>query len=373
MHNKNNPKYQFNKSNRFRNMFILAVLLSLVIFSILYFMFPEKGNSPRIKDTTAPPILSQINTTINETLVCDDSCFISLALKNANSSFCKNISTKRSDECWQMFSTFELSSCLELKNYSLKKNCIDIFIIANRNASLCDYLEGVDKEQCEKRSFQPCINVSKTESELCLALAYENLSYCSKMNCIISYAKERNNISACDTVPSDPEKYACKSVILNSNQCSLLSEVNTLNYCYQLVAQFSNDYSYCRRIVNDTIYQYACYLSAAIKTNNLSYCANTDLNYRGACYTNYSLETGNINGCIAANSTFTVGTADGCLRMFALKFSDPSACNYISDLDIRTNCYANTIFQTSNLTIEKCSAVLHPSWRDKCITMIKNL
>ncbi|MEW6528953.1 MAG: hypothetical protein AB1391_03625 [Candidatus Micrarchaeota archaeon] len=375
MREKNNQKYHFDKlgepnRNRFRNMLLIGIVLSLIVFAAIYFFIPEKKGLSTIGNTNAsgPFTIIQNNTQVNETFLCDDACFLSLAIEKADSSFCKNISPKRSDECWQMFSNFELSSCLNLKNYSAKKNCINVFINESKNLSLCNYLEGVDKDQCEKKTYRPCINVSESENELCFALTYNDSSYCTKTDCIITYAKRRNDILACDVLSSNSEKYACKSVVTNFDQCSILSGVYTLNYCYQLAAQYSNDYSYCDLITDEGAYQYTCYLNAAIKTGKYSYCAKTGLEYRGKCYNEYSLETMDINGCLAANSTYTTGTADGCLRAFALKFSEPSACNYISSISIKTNCYANTIFQTFNLTIEKCSGIGHQDWKDRCFT-----
>ena len=158
-------------------------------------------------------------------------------------------------------------------------------------------------------------------------------------------------------------------MVADKDRCDQITGTYTRDYCYQLLATYSGKYFYCDRIVNDA-YKLNCYLPAAIATGDLSYCAKTSVPYDSECYTNFSLSTGNLSGCLAMDSRYVVNSKDGCVYAFARAFAYPSACSYISTVYTRTNCYANTIAEATNLTVDKCAGVLNPDWADKCFTAL---
>lgn len=365
-------KYHF-RSGRHKNNLIYkiaaAVLAFALIFGIYYVIFMGKEGAPIPKPINTTNATGG-NETENKTTGCDDSCLIDLAIVNADSSYCLNMSDERSDECWQIFSNADLSACIMLKNYTLKKACVNDFALIGNDAAICEALEGADRTECAEKINPPCMNISDlAEQGLCLARRYGDVKYCgANTQCILSYATERGDVEACGQLGSDAESYACRSVVGNTNECSLLSGLYTLDYCYQLLAQYSNDFAYCD-YVSTGAYKSNCYLSAAIAKDDKTYCEKNDLEYIWKCYSNYSVETGDIQGCFEIDK-YASGTKDSCLNDYAKKYSDPSACNNLSTIYIRTNCYAEVILAATNLSVAKCDAVSQPSWRDKCFTYL---
>ncbi|VVB98248.1 Uncharacterised protein [uncultured archaeon] len=359
--------YHFDRYAKFRNRLIFAVLVSLVVFSLIYFLFLEKDVARIIarighqNGTTA-----ETNATTNATAACGDDCLLKLALTTSNSSYCNNMSAARSDECWQIFSNSDISACLALKNYSLLGGCVNDFASFTRNTTLCSYLQPQDRAACVEKVNPPCMNVSLgPDRELCLAYRYNSTSYCTQSACFLAYAVKRNYPAACANLSSDSERYACESLLSGENRCSFLA-ASKLDYCYQLLAQYSGDYSYCTGITGST-YKANCLLTAAITAKNMSYCALNDLEQLPDCYVNYSIATGDVQGCLALNNTYLTGSRDGCLNTLAKGYTEPAACNYASTVYIKMTCYGDSILtHPENLSLGKCAGVAHPGWQDKC-------
>lgn len=346
------PKDYSKKYTKLRNMLLFAIIVSVIVFSIVYFVFLEKDVARTVarisKQTTQADdsnMLNVSNQTQNQTIECNEECLFKLALKTGDPSYCKNISN----------------------NSALKNNCINELAFTQKNISICNLLENESRIICIEKIAPPCMNVSKQdERELCLALKNNDSSYCSKVECFFSYAKERNSSLACDKLISEAEKYACVGVVKRTNQCSFLSGIYTLDYCYQLLAQYSKDFHYCDLITTGS-YKFNCYLNASIEEKNKAYCAKNELEYIWNCYKEYSLAMQDVEGCFAI-SDYATNSKDGCLWSYALKFEEPSACNFLSTISLRINCYAEIVLQSTNLSVKKCSSIMAVNWKNKCFT-----
>lgn len=352
---------------KLRNILIVIVAAAAIFFGVAYLLLFTGGQGRIPSGGITGGTWGGLGAGANES-ACGDECFLKLALESADSSFCSNVSAARSDECWQIFSHTELGACLNLRNYTLRKDCTEYLSFEQMNASLCDYLQEGDKQFCVERINPPCLDIAdQAGRELCLAMRYNSSEYCSESACVLEYASTRNDSGACGALSNEAEKTACASVVGGTDLCFGLSGVYTRDYCYQLTAQYTDDYSYCNSIAT-ALYKFNCYKSAAVYERNLSYCEKNDLEYLWECYRNYSLATGDMNGCFAINNRFASGSRDGCFYTFAGAFGDPSACNYLSNMYAKTNCYANTILDGAELTVEKCSAIWQENWKDKCFS-----
>lgn len=350
------------------NAIIAIVIAAAVFLGIAYMLLTNKSSTTKLPKTEIQVINTNISGNETSASLCDDDCLLKYALTTTNSSYCNNMSSERSDECWQIFSASDFNACLKLKNYEMRKNCIGDAAFSQKNTSLCNLLSEQDKIFCIEKINPPCLDiVDQAEREVCLALRNNDTEYCSNSKCLLDYAKERNDSKVCDMLKLDSEKSACISILKGTDECFKLSGIYTVDYCYQLFAQYSHDYSYCKSI-ETKLYKFNCYKSAAIDTRNKTYCEKNDLEYIWDCYTNYSLSTGDISGCLVIDSTYARGSRDGCLNMYANQLGDPTACNYPSTVYIRTNCYANSIMNSQNLSIEKCFGITNSDWRDKCFT-----
>lgn len=360
-----NSQYHPDRYKKLRNMILFAIVISLIVFGFVFFLFFGNGEIYVLSRT---PQISQLpGIMLNETKICGDECFKQLALTNANFSYCKNVSEAEKDECLEMFMNTEREACLAIRSYELRKKCINTFAYAEKNLSLCDFLKSSDSALCKEKINPPCMDVSEQEKrELCLALRNNKSSYCTKLDCFLSYANERKDSSVCEALDAKAENYACKSIASKTDKCAALSGIYTLDYCYQLFVQYSHEFSYCEKIQTG-FYKFECYLNVAIIKKNKDYCAKNELEYIWKCYTNYSLASADIEGCLAINN-YATGSKDGCIRTYAIKYDEPKICLYASTSYIRTNCYADVILQSTNLTVAKCETVLHPTWKDKCFT-----
>ena len=351
---------------KLRNVIIAVFIAAVVFFALAYFLFIGKG-------ADRPHIPGQNDTGANQSngsaVLCNDDCILTLVLNSGNSSYCRNMSSARSDECWQMFAHTDLNACLSMKAQAARKECVGDLAFADKNASICDYLDAQDRQLCKEKINPPCMDIAaQPERELCLALRNNKSSYCTSPQCTLSYAQARKDASVCGLLTSEAEQKACTSLVNGTDICWASSGSYVADYCYQLLAQYTGNYDYCDPITSSA-YRFSCTQSAAIAERNVSYCKDNDLDYVWECYRNYSMMTGDIEGCFAIDP-YASGSRDGCLNAFASQLGDPSACNYLSGVYARTNCYANVILASQNLTLDRCSAITNPSWGDKCFTSL---
>ena len=362
-----NPGARSGKGGVFRNKIIFAIVATMIVMSAGYFLFLVKEQYDYWTTTRMYPNNTLANnTTIIENNTCGDDCLVALAISSGNSSYCLNVSRTSGDECWRMFSNDEINACLRINEYSLKKSCISYFATTSKNLSLCNLLSGADAANCIDEISPPCMDVNGTAREVCLAMRYNNTKYCSNEACLLEFAKASRDSSVCSGIKNEAENGACRSLVDNKDYCHLFLGSYTKDYCYQLMAQNLHDFSYCRKTTTP-LYEYNCYLSAAIELKKPEYCKNTDIEYIWDCYKNYSLALHDMNGCISIDN-YASNSKDGCFYEYAKKFEEPNACNYLSTIYMKTNCYADLIIGGTELTVAKCNAVQNPTWKDKCFS-----
>ncbi len=356
--------YRYRKPDRLKKMVIFALVASLIVFSLVYFLFVEKDTARVVAKVQPPAANGTQNGGNGGAAGCDDECLLDLALVKSNSSYCMNVSAANSDRCWEMFADYEFDACTSLMNYSMRKGCLNGFALAQKNESICWMLQAADVDACRDAVSPPCANISEgAEKELCLALRYGNYSYCASAACTLAYANVTGDEGACAALASEPEEAACRSIASKGNRCSGL-RTSDREYCYLLLAKYTNDYGYCDEIESD-YFNASCYYAAAIYYKDYTYCEKDTLDYIWDCYRNYSLETGDLSACYEIDS-YAEGNFNSCLNNYASKYEDPSVCNGLTTIYMRTNCYAGIILSSQNLTLEKCSGVANPDWKDKC-------
>ncbi|MFA5077102.1 MAG: hypothetical protein WC488_01615 [Candidatus Micrarchaeia archaeon] len=355
---------------RLWNIILAAVLVAAAFFLGAYLLYLNQ-NSLMGWNAQNGSLTPANGTQANASGGCGDDCLLKLALHTADQSYCANMSDARDDECWEIFAHDDLAACLEIDDYSSRKNCIDDISFGQKNASLCDLLSANDSVMCREKINPPCMDVAeKAGRELCLALGKNDSAYCSDdMQCLVGYARERSDLAACTAISGEAERNACFGMVANKDRCEPITGVYTRDYCYQLLAIYSGDYFYCDKIEND-LYKFNCYTPAAIATGDETYCKKAGIIYDEDCYSNFSLTTGKLSGCLAISDPFEVNKRNGCMYAYARAFAYPSVCSYLSMVYMRTNCYANAIADATNLTVEKCDGVSNPDWRDKCFTSL---
>ncbi|MBU0586165.1 hypothetical protein KJ780_01505 [Candidatus Micrarchaeota archaeon] len=367
MVNENNHEYKKLKNLIFT---IIGIVLICVTITYIYLYNSEKELNDKISNGHNT---SLTNLSLNESAVCGDQCLIDYATFTLNSDYCENVSDSRNDECWGIFANDSTEACLELIDYDKKRMCIEEIAVDEEDIEICDYLDGQDEEICRDKVVPPCLNIdNKEERELCLALSKNSTAYCSEVNCVVSFAKEKKDAGVCEQLDNEAEKASCNGVISNLDECMYLNGTITKDYCYQLLAQYSGNYYFCDDISNGE-YKFNCFTSAAIAKENMAYCSQLQLNYYSQCYREYSLTLHNIDACLAIDPVYRVSSRDGCIFDYANEFDDPGSCQYLSTIYMRTNCYANVIWSAENLSISKCYNVPNQAWQEKCFSKFAEL
>ncbi len=369
-------KYKFKTEEEGNVVPLIGVLVVLIILvaGALY-VIVTAGAQPdeppvvppvnQTNDTNVTVPTNQTNET-NITQVCDDNCHYQKALMNESADECKKIENGTlMDICYEEISDVSLAACLEVRDQSKKDFCVTSFAVSKNDIELCDVLDSA-RQSC-REAVDSCIG--DDDEALCRALKDEDPSKCqSDTNCLLNYSMQKQNSSSCSLIQNPVIATGCESAIKKTDKCDALSLQSQRDYCYQIYAQYSDDYLVCTQISDNSDYKVNCLSMFAASEGNYSICTKgmLQLDDRWACYTNYSLATGDISGCEAIDELATTNRFK-CTFEYAKKYGDPSACQVIVSLPSRDTCYQGTIiYSNDNLDGQYCKEVTDFNWRNKC-------
>lgn len=347
----------------------LLVILIIVVGGVLFFLL---SNPKEIENPIIIPNGTKIDnkTTIievNDTLIpCDDQCIFEGAIIDGNYDQCKLIgNSSLKEECFLQLSDISLPACLEVDDKEKRSFCIYAFAVQNNDIDLCDLVE-YNKEDCIKK-IDPCYK--ETNENLCRALLKSDPDLCEKnTECLMNYSLTKKDYESCRMIQNEVFSKGCESAIRRSDKCSDLDLISERDYCYQIYATNSDDYSTCSSISYGSIYKLNCLSMFAASEKDLSIC-NDDklpLDDLWACYTNYSLISKDISGCYEIHQLANTNKFR-CAFEFAKLHGDPSACQAISSLPTRDTCYQGAIiYSNENLDPTTCKFVTDFNWRNKC-------
>lgn len=351
---------------------VLLILIIVVGGALLYVITQKAAEPvPPEPNATKPPVQNLSNITNATPPSCGGECLLGAIVGAKNVSACAELENL-SQACYLALSNESLDACRKVENSTAKKECISALANSSRDIKLCDELaEG--KEECQL-AVDPCMG--EADAKLCRALAGSDPSRCgASQACLVNYSMQKNDASACALIQNAVVSAACKSTLAGSDKCWPLTYLSERDYCYQLFAQYSNEYLTCTQITPNSIYALDCFSDFAVRLNNLSICDDDGfgLNERWACYTNYSLNSGDISGCqkidkLASTNKFR------CTFEYAKKYGDPSACQVMDDLGARATCYEGTIiYSNQNLDYHHCKDVTSFKWMNQCYTAAAKL
>ncbi len=367
-------KYQFKTEDEGNVIPLIGVLVVLIILvaGALYVVVTAGGSGeppavPPVKpnETNVTEPMNQTNVT-NLTQVCADECHYQNALLNESADECKLIQNDTLLEiCYEEIADVSLAACLEVTNQTKKDFCVTSFAVSKDDIELCDVLDTA-RQSCRK-SVDSCIG--STDEELCRALKDTDPTKClSDTECLLNYSMQKQNSSSCSLIQNPVVAAGCESAIKDTDKCDNLALQSQRDYCYQIYAQYSDDYLVCTQISDNSDYKLNCLSMFAASEGNYTICTKgmLQLDDRWACYTNYSLMSGDISGCVAINELATTNRFK-CVFEYAKKYGDPSACQVIVSLPTRDTCYQGTIlYSNDNLDGVYCKNVTNFNWRNKC-------
>lgn len=351
---------------------VLVVLIILVAGALYVIVTAGSGTDeppvvapPQVNDTNTTVPANQTNTT-NVTQVCGDDCHYQNALMNESADECKMIENGTlMDICYEELSDVSLAACLEVREQSKKDYCVTAFAVSKDDIELCDLLESA-RQSCMK-AVDSCIG--SDDELLCRALKDSDPDECqSDTSCLLNYSMQKQDSSACSLIQNPVVATGCESAIKDTDKCDGLSLQSQRDYCYQIYAQYSDDYLVCTQISENSDYKLNCLSMFAVSEGNYTICTKgmLQLDDRWACYTNYSLASGDISGCEAIDKLASSNRFK-CSFEYAKKYGDPSACQIIENLGTRSTCYEGSIiYSNENLDGQYCKDVTDFNWRNKC-------
>jgi hypothetical protein len=248
------------------------------------------------------------------------------------------------DNCLIMVAqeTHNISKCSEIARKDVSQQCYTMLLAsgATANASICDSMSGVSRDDCFSQL------ASKTnDSSLCMRI---NASF-TRDNCISRVAILKNNPGMCDAV----------SVSASRNMCK--------NQIFERLAVTNRDVSYCRLLIaengsNEDMTD-RCIFSMAKSLNDSTYCNQiTNIFAKELCLT----------GSIDPNSCNQIADSRGkqaCLYIAAVYSNDPERCTIMPSQGMIDNCYIQVAKNTNNGKI--CARISSADLRDQCSQIVQ--
>ncbi|NYZ74516.1 hypothetical protein H0O00_05205 [Candidatus Micrarchaeota archaeon] len=361
--------YRYGKEQAKAPVLLIGILLILILViggGLLISLGQMQGHEE--PPTPLPNKTNQTNVTTNMTNVtlCDDQCIYARAVSTQNLSDCQLISGGGlQQDCYYQLSQMFIDACKALTDDSRKKPCITSFAVAQKDITLCDLITA-GRDEC-RLAVDPCINAE--DRALCLAILDNNAALCgSNSICLLNYSLTWRNATACGLITEATVSKACYSAIKLTDKCAELPALAERDYCYQLYATYSNDYTVCTQISAGSDYAVDCYSYFAAMRDDLSICDIFSLNERWDCYTHYALATGDLDGCRSVDPLATTHRFN-CVFEYAKQYGNVAACDVIEQMSSRDTCYqGTTIYSNQNLNWTYCKDVLNFDWRNKCFT-----
>lgn len=315
------------------------------------------------------PVSKDITNITFQTYPLDDDFWKAQAVYNNNFRICEKVSEENRSECYALFAYDDLDACVLLP-VSQEDECLFAHATNLSKWELCLAVQNETLRRMCDELVGPCSNLYGNERARCLAFYYKDSSYCEDDSCLFDYAIEFSDPSLCDLLSaSRPDlKAACKTYLLNQDYCKEV-EANNADFCYYFVATHKNQLGLCYEI-NSNYYRQECAIYKAVYEGNPSAC--NLLEYNTAyynCLRGYAMQTNDVTGCL--NIDRRAPSYNGCLYKLAEKYRNPSYCVYITDSNLKTNCFPMTIgVENITYTLSDCMKIDHAVWMEKCILRI---
>ncbi|MFH2101442.1 MAG: hypothetical protein ABII71_05145, partial [Candidatus Micrarchaeota archaeon] len=365
-------KYAYKKDEGAGNpMIMLGILLALIIVGgvAIVLMLGQNGNEPPPGPggNVTPPPMNITNETVE---ICGDECLLEKALTELDLSYCPDIENETLEEdCYEGLSFESLDACRHVGNDTLFRECIVHHAVGSGDVAVCEYLtDGI--LDC-KGQVEDCYLVSDGARRMCLALKYDDAEYCGEdSECLYNFSMKSGNVEDCDAITDSVLKYACRSILLDQDDCYYAGTASQKDLCRLIWAKAANEKLTCTMISPETSYALECYSHFAIATHDPGFCRYNNIlqiNDLWNCLTNYSLATEDLAGCnsIEARAHTYLFL---CYFEYAKKFGDPSACDLIGDPSHTNTCYVGSILDNPNLDYKYCADIVRVSWKNKCYT-----
>jgi hypothetical protein len=353
---------------------LIGALLMIVLIgggAVIFLLMTEEAEIETEEDVDEeieiPP--EEENVTIPETF-CGDDCLFDRALEERNVDDCMEIENETvQQQCFEGLSYISLDACRKVNNETIHNECIFQHAVETKDWDICEYLkDGV--LEC-KVAIEPCYALSDTQRKICLMEKYDDVQYCGDDSlCLYNYSMMSGDASYCDEISDQVLMRACRSILLDQDDCYYMELQAEKDLCRLMWAMASGDEQTCSMITRETVYALDCYSHFAILEMDPGVCIHNnalEFNNLWECYSLYSIQTGDPSGCDAIH--FRASTYKfTCYFETAKKWGDPHICDLQTDLSNVNTCYVGTILDNPNLDYRNCQDVVQVSWKNKCYT-----
>ena len=309
-------------------------------------------------------------------LIADkDNCYYEKAVDTLNPEQCKEIlNSETKDSCY-----FELAKksyenrelCFKIKDSDSQDSCYYSIATGFNYSKFCNRIGNeVTMLKCMQELYPNCYSFLSTEdTNRCLSIRTSNYSICGgNTDCLLSYAKELSDLSACSQIEKKGEKSACTSIVMKTDYCSSLSDFDR-DSCYYYLGVYTSNPRDCDNInPRQKIYE-QCFTRVAVDSKNMSICKNLkDYEKQNTCYYSYAL---NYSDYVACQNLSTRIERIPCLQKVAYATNNPAICNNIdANVGEQTTCYSNIIFGDRPYTVEQCAQLTLTTWKNKCLSTL---
>jgi hypothetical protein len=275
------------------------------------------------------------------------------------------------DSCYAQFSSEGIGICQDIVLPGDKDACVLLNAKRDKSQSECGQISNASVQQaCLDAVLPPCLLLNGTDAQdLCLAIQNKNYTICNSDSCLMSYAINQSDPSACAIISTQADALACKAIVQNDiDICSGASSNSTKDSCVQIAAEAANSLFDCSYADEQSMYRNNCYTDFAINQTNDTICALCDPeSAQDTCYAAYAIAVGDASACA---KIFDNVNKIGCYFHSAATDRMPSLCNGLSNPNNRNACYSGAILEpAAGPVASDCADVNDSIWQGKCYYM----
>jgi len=323
-------------------------------------------------------------------LLCDEvkskytrnSCYMELNFSDQNTSFCfklKDLSKNVLQKCLSE-TRHDVNSCMEMKSYIDKNECIINVAVIKKDPSLCDLIEMPkynistltgptwEKDICmyeiakasgdvsicraitDKRWIKNCNQIIETNDqeislEGCRQLKDGQGTWRAQSACFLQLAQKEKDQEICKQVKSKDLRYE-----------------TSRDNCYRLMAIEMNDGNICEDIDSDNMKDWCKYDIARMENSETACQEIENKMTKHLCYFSLAKENINLNLCSKIND---LEIKEKCIHAVALGEKDFSICDSITNDKDQDECYFDVAKATGEL--DKCKDISTSAGKILCV------
>ncbi len=296
----------------------------------------------------------------------EESCYTQLAVKNKDSSICKDISDAHlQNECHKNVALKAGNAALcdgITESPQVIELCKEEVAIRTGNADICDKI----KDPAIRNVCYGTVAKNTGNKDVCEKLKADPISY---EVCLMGVAQVNHDTDLCATITDAVKRDFCYAKIalqdLDTKACTLIADSNMRQMCAAELEILSGRFD-CSPIESGKFREDCFNAKAAMESGDLGFCDNIkNQEFKDICIGKVAVMKGNLQACEDIENW---ALKEKCLSAIASKTGDMEVCNKIEyDLQ-REKCYAGIAASKGDASI--CEQLTYVPIRDKCFAAV---